>query len=91
MSGRNAAKPGVPAETRPLQLRPRRPASWLDDAEIRRRARGRNLFYIAMAVACMGLFVVLIGLLMERTRWSAGSSEDEAATLEARRPAPAAR
>lgn len=91
MSGGNGEKPDMPMETGALQLRPRRPASWLDDAEIRRRARRRNLFYIAMAVACMGLFVVLIGLLMERTRWSAGSSEDEAATLEARRPAPAAR
>ena len=91
MSGWNAAKPGMPAEAGSLQLPPRRPASWLDEAEIRRRARRRNLVYVAWAAACMVLFVVLIVLLMERTRWSAGSSEDEAATLEARRAAPAAR
>lgn len=91
MSRRNAATPDRPAEKERLHLAPRRPASWLDEAEIRRRARRRKRAYIALAVACMGLFVVLIGLLMERTRWSAGSSEDAAAALEARRGAPAAR
>ena len=49
------------------------PASWLDEAEIRRRVRRRELFYIALPGPCLVLFAVLIGLLVARTHWSAGS------------------
>lgn len=52
----------------------RRPASWLDETELRRRARRRNALYWMVAAGCMLLFVVLIYLLLERTRWSAGGS-----------------
>ena len=79
------------AGMRGLQVAPRRPDSWLSEAEIRARARRRSVIYLAVAAVCAVLFVVLIVLLMERTRWSAGSSEDEAALREAHREAPAAR
>lgn len=56
----------------------RRPASWLSEAELRQRARRRNAIYLMLAAACMALFVVLIYLLLERTRWSAGNSANAA-------------
>ena len=52
----------------------RRPASWLSEVELKRRARRRNTVYWSIAVLCMLVFVTLIYLLLERTRWSAGSS-----------------
>ncbi len=56
------------------QTSPRRPSSWLSESELRSRARKRNAIYLVVAAACLVLFVVLIHLLIERTRWSAGSS-----------------
>ena len=50
------------------------PASWLDAGEIRRRARRRNVVYLAVAAGCLLLFVLLIHLLLEKTRGSAGRS-----------------
>lgn len=58
---------------------PRRPASWLSESELRRRARRRSAIYLTVAAACLLLFVVLIYLLLGRTRWSAGSSTQTSA------------
>lgn len=63
---------------RGMPARSRRPASWLGEAEIRRRARRRNLLYLMVAACCMVLFVVLIHLLLEKTRGSAGASSQNA-------------
>jgi len=60
-----------------------RPASWLDPGEIRRRARRRNVVYLAVAAGCLLLFVLLIHLLLEKTGGSAGRSP--AATVSASR------
>lgn len=60
---------------------PRRPASWLDETELRRRARRRNAVYCAVAAICMMLFVLLIYLLLERTRWTAGKSASTSAGI----------
>lgn len=57
---------------------PRRPASWLGASELRRRARRRHALYWALTAACLLVFVLLINLLLERTRWSAGSSNKSA-------------
>lgn len=62
---------------RGMPARSRRPASWLGEAEIRRRARRRNLLYLMVAACCMVLFVV-IHLLLEKTRGSAGASSQNA-------------
>ena len=52
----------------------RRPASWPDAGEMRRRARRRNAVHLAVAASCLLLFVLLIHLLLEKTRGSAGPS-----------------
>lgn len=62
-----------------VSIQVRRPASWLDEAELRRRARRRSTIYWMVAAGCMLLFVLLIYLLIERTRWSAGSSTQTSA------------
>ena len=49
----------------------RRPGTWVSESELRRRARRRNAISLAVAAACMLLFVVLIYLLLERTRGTA--------------------
>ena len=63
-----------------LAARPdqRRPLTLLSESELRSRARRRNAIYLLVAGACMVLFVALIYLLLERTRWSAGSSTQAA-------------
>lgn len=67
-------KEQLPHNATDWQVKPRRPSSWLSESELRCRARQRKMIYCAIAVICMLVFVVLIYLLLERTRWSAGSS-----------------
>lgn len=63
-----------------LKVALRRPGSWHGESDLRRRARRRNLVYIGVAVACMALFVLLIVLLLERTRGTAGHSGSRTGT-----------
>ena len=52
----------------------RRPSSWISQTDLRQRARRRKMIYLCMAGIGMLVFVVLIYLLLERTRWTAGGS-----------------
>lgn len=58
-------------ETLAAQQTTRRPASWVSESELRRGAHRRNIIYLSVAAVCMLLFVVLIHLLLERTRGTA--------------------
>lgn len=74
MSDEEASTQRPPVDAADLMIQPRRPSSWVSEDELRRRSRRRSLIYLSVAAVCMLMFIVLIYLLLERTRWSAGSS-----------------